>query len=110
MSNASFIFGTVEYVMLKIVATTPGFTFDPDGWTAKVTLVEVGAVFDDDAAIWTDAVLEVVGGNNYAKVLLGNDPAPGVGRYRVLVRLTQTLGGTEIPLLVGGGRVVVAEG
>jgi len=41
---------------------------------------------------------------------LGDEPAPAVGKYRALVRLTQTAGGTEIPLLKAVGLVVVAEG
>jgi hypothetical protein len=112
VSNATYILGTVEYLMLEIECETPGVTFVPADWTAKVTLVELGTAFDDDAApsIWTDATLETVGEAHYAKVLLGDEPAPAVGKYRALVRLTKTLGGSEIPLLKAIGTVTVEEG
>jgi hypothetical protein len=112
MSNATYILGTVEYVMLEIECETPGVTFTPADWTAKMTLVEVGAAFDDDAApsIWEDAILETVGDKHYAKCLLGSVLTPAVGKYRALVRLTKTLGGAEIPLLKAVGTVIVEAG
>jgi hypothetical protein len=108
MSDATYIRGTIEYVVLEIEATTPGFTFTPAEWTAKMALVKLGAEFNDaKRGIWHDAVLEAVGAKNYAKVLLGDELTPAVGKYRVLVRLAKTSGGTEIPLLEALGQVVV---
>jgi len=112
MTNANYILGTVEYVTMEIECTTPGFVFTPADWSAVVTLVSLDDVFDDDAApsIWSPAYLEEVGGKNYAKVLLGDDPDLTPGRYRMLVRLTKTVGGTEIPLLRARGEVLVEVG
>lgn len=107
MSNATYTLGTVEYVVLEIEATAPGFTFTPADWTAKVALVEIDAAFSDVPASWTAATLEQVDGKNYAKVLLGATPILAAGKYRGLVRLTKTVGGTEIPLLNAVGVVTV---
>ena len=109
MSNATYILGTLEYLMLEITVTTPGRTFDPSDWTAEVSLAVVGQPFLDKPASWVEAELETVGTTDYVKVLLGESPAPTAGTYRALVRLTQTSGGTEIPLLVAKGFVTVAE-
>jgi hypothetical protein len=112
MSDATYVLGTVEYVTLEIACETPGVTFTAADWSAKVTLVELGEVFDDDASpsIWEDAVLEVVGTKTYAKCLLGSVLNPVAGKYRALVRLTKTVGGTEIPLLRARGIVEVVAG
>ena len=112
MSDATYVLGTVEYLMLEVACETPGVTFTAADWGAKVTLVELGEVFDDDAtpSIWEDAVLEVVGTTTYAKVLVGTTLTPAVGKYRALVRLTKTVGGTEIPLLRARGNVIVENG
>lgn len=114
MSDATYILGTVEYLMLEIECETPGVTFTASAWTAKVTLVELDHVFDDDAvpSIWTTAALEVVGTKTYAKVLIGTGGivVAAAGRYRALVRLTKTVGGTEIPLLKAVGTVLVEDG
>jgi len=112
VSTATYIYGTVEYLMVKIECETPGITFTPADWSAKMTLVAIDEVFDDDAApsIWTDAVLETVGTDHYAKILLGSAPIPAAGTYRALVRLTKTVGGTEIPLLKASGLVRVEDG
>ena len=114
MSDATYILGTVEYLLLEIECETPGVTFTPSAWTAKVTLVELDHVFDDDAvpSIWTTAALEVVGTKTYAKVLIGTGGivVAAAGRYRALVRLTKTVGGTEIPLLRALGTVLVEDG
>jgi hypothetical protein len=110
MSDATYILGTVEYLMLEIEVTTPGATFTAGDWTAKIALVEIGDELDDDAvpSIWTDATLETVDGRHYARVLLGDDPAPAAGKYTAYVRITKTTGGTEIPLLRAIGTVTIA--
>ena len=118
MSNATYILGTIEYLFLEIEATAPGFTFAPAEWTAEVALLALGAPIveepegapaedDPTPTVWTDAVLETIDAVNYAKVLLGDDPAPPEGRYRAIVRLTKASGGTEVPLLKAKGLVTV---
>ena len=112
MSNATYILGTVEYLLLEVDCTTPGFLFTAADWTAEVALVAVGDAFDDDAvpSIWADATLEEVDGTVYAKLLVGDDITPAAGSYRAYVRLTKTLGGAEIPLLKALGTVTVEAG
>lgn len=118
MSSAVYILGTIEYLFLEIEATAPGFVFDPADWTAELALIPLGtplvpepegAPAEDDPTptVWTDAVLETIGTVNYAKVLLGDDPILPEGRYRALVRLTETSGGTEVPLLKAKGLVTI---
>jgi hypothetical protein len=112
VSNAAYILGTVQSLVLEIETTTPGVTFVPGDWAAKVALVELGAAFDDDAtpSIWHDATLLVADDKNYVQILIGDDLDPAVGKYRAFVRLTKTVGGTEIPLLRASGSVTVEEG
>jgi len=118
MSSATYILGTIEYLFLEIEATAPGFVWDPTEWTAEVALLELGTALvpepvgepaedDPTPTAWTDAVLETIGTTNYAKILLGDDPVLPEGRYRALVRLTETSGGTEIPLLKAKGLVTI---
>lgn len=111
MSNATYIAGSAEYVILEVECLTPGVTFAPADWTAKAALVPLGEPFVDANADWQDAVLETVDSVVYAKALLTDllDPVM-VGKYRSLLRLTKTVNGTEIPLLRGVGLVVVEEG
>jgi hypothetical protein len=112
MSKASYVLGTVEYVALEVTCSRPGFTFVPAEWTAKMALVPLDSDFDDDAtpSIWADATLEEVLGVVYARLLLGEDIEPPAGRYRAMVRLTKTSGGTEIPLLRATGEITVENG
>lgn len=112
MSDASYIFGTVEYLFLEVSTTTPGVTLAAADWTAHVALVALGAALDDDAepSIWSDASLETVAGVVYARVLMGSVITPAVGQYRAYVRLTKKTGGTEIPLLRALGVVSVVAG
>jgi hypothetical protein len=42
--------------------------------------------------------------------LIGTTLTPAAGKYRALVRLTKTVGGTEIPLLKARGVVTVENG
>ena len=118
MSNATYVLGTIEYLFLEIEATAPGFVWDPTEWTAEVALLELGtplvpepegAPAEDDPTptVWTDAVLETIDAVNYAKVLLGDDPELPEGRYRAIIRLTETSGGTEVPLLKAKGLVTI---
>lgn len=112
MSDATYILGTVEYLLLEIEATTPGVTFDPDDWTAEVALVEFGDTLDIDAvpSVWSAATLITADGKDYAQVLLGDEIDPVAGKYHAFVRLTKTVGGTEIPLLRASGSVTIEEG
>ena len=118
MSNATYVLGTIEYLFLEIEATAPGFVWDPTEWTAELALLPLGsgiveepegepAEDDPTPTVWTDAVLESIDTVNYAKVLLGDDPELPEGRYRAIVRLTQTSGGTEVPLLKAKGLVTI---
>jgi hypothetical protein len=110
MSNATYIAGTAEYVILEVECHTPGATFAPADWTAKAALVPIGEPFVDADADWEDAELATVGTVVYAKALLTDllDPVTP-GKYRALMRLTKTVGGTESPLL-RAGLVIVEPG
>ena len=62
---------------------------------------------DGRGGAWTPATLETVDEKHFARVLLGDDPAPPAGKYNAYVRLTKKSGGTEIPLLKAVGTVAV---
>ena len=110
MSEATYILGTDEYVIWEIECTTPGFTYVPSEWTAVATAVELGTTFIDNPAVFTPAILSVVSGKNYGKAKVTALGIVAAGKYRILTRLTKTVGGLEIPLLQARGMVEVEEG
>jgi 3-oxoacyl-[acyl-carrier-protein] synthase III len=109
MSDATYILGTVEYLMVEITDETPGNTFDPADWTAAVYLADsaTSVVIEDvTAGDWETATIETVGTRFYAKVLIGDDLDPQVGTYRAYVKLTPD-SGSELPILKAEGLVTI---
>ena len=110
MSNATYVLGTIEYLMVEIEVETPGVTFVPADWTAKMYLANTATsvVIDDlTAGDWEVAALETVGTKHYAKILVGDDIDPGVGVYNAFVKLTPDSGTGEYPILKAAGTVTV---
>lgn len=110
MSDAAYILGTDEYVVWEIECTTPGFTYTSSDWTAAAAMVPLGTPFVDAPASFTVAALSTTDGKHYGKARLADLGGTAAGKYRILTRLTKTLGGVEIPLLRARGIVVVEEG
>jgi len=110
MSDATYILGTDEYVIWEIECNTPGFTYTASEWSAAAAAVAVGTSFVDAPASFTPAALELVGGVNYGKAKLLALGITTAGKYRILTRLTKTVGGVEIPLLKARGVVTVEVG
>jgi len=106
MSDATYILGTVEYVLVEITDETPGSTFTPADWTATMYLAETDhGVVIDDVSTWVSATIETVGTKYYAKALISSLVAD-VGNYRAYVTLTPD-SGTETPILRAMGTVTV---
>jgi hypothetical protein len=108
MSDATYILGSVEYLLVEIECETPGATFVPADWTATMYLADTGhsVVIDDvPGTDWKAAVIETVGSKYYAKALVSN-LATAVGSYRVYVTLTPD-SGSETPILRALGTVTV---
>jgi len=110
MSDATYTLGTIEYLMLEIDPTTPGFTFTPADWTAEVALVGTSANLDPDTAAWADAVIVEASGRYYVQALLGVDPDPVAGSYKAFVRLTPSIPSGETPILRARGTITIAAG
>lgn len=110
MSEATYILGTDEYAVWEIECKTPNFTYVPSEWTAKATAVELGTSFVDNPALFTSAILSTDGGKNYGKAKITDLGMVAAGKYRILTRLTKTVGGMEIPLLKARGMVEIEEG
>lgn len=107
MSDATYILGSIEYLMVEITNETPGQTFDPADWTAAVYLADTAtSVVIEDVTDWEAATIETVGSKFYAKALI-SDLAPDVGTYRTYVTLTPTGGGSESPILEAAGLTTV---
>ena len=109
MSDATYILGSVEYVLVEITDETPGNTFVPADWTAAMYLAESGhsVVIDDlTPGDWQAAAIETVGTRYYAKALT-DDLVTDVGIYRAYVQLTPD-SGSELPILKAAGTVTIA--
>lgn len=107
MSDAIYILGSVEYVMVEIESATPGVAFVPAEWTAKLAIAKQGSAFVDIPGNWQDATIETVDGHYYAKAML-SDLTTDVGKYRVLVKLTQQpAAGIEVPIMRAIGTVSI---
>lgn len=110
MADKKIIYGSVEYYDAEIECTTPGVTFTYTEWTGKIAVSLVGAAFDAATATWEDATLLQVDSKDYARILVGSDITPTVGEWNVYVKLTKTSGGTEIPAMKAGGKLIVTSG
>lgn len=110
MSNAVYILGTDEYVVWEIECTTPGFTYTASEWSAAAAAVALDKSFVDAPASFTAATLDLIDGKNYGKAKLADLGIVAAGKYRILTRLTKTVGGVEIPLLRARGVVTVEAG
>ena len=110
MSDVTYIYGTIEYLILEIDWTAPGQTFTATDWTAQVTLCAVGTPFNTATASWTSAALGLVGTTNYVQILVGSTLNPTVGKYKAFVKLTKTAEPTEYPVIECRGLVKVVSG
>jgi hypothetical protein len=108
MSDATYILGSVEYLLVEIECETPGATFVPADWTAAMYLADAGhsvVIHDVAGGDWKAATIETVGTKYYAKALV-SDLAADVGSFRTYVKLTPT-SGSETPILRALGTVTV---
>lgn len=110
MTDVTYIDGTTEYLIFEVEDSAPGATFTASEWGVKVALCDAGTAFNAGTATWIDGALELVGTTNYAKVLLGSTLDPVAGKYKAFLKLTKTVGGTEIPVIPARGFVRVIAG
>ena len=106
MSDAKFIYGTEEELLLEVRSTLPGVDLDPTDFpTVEACLVPEGQTFNADSAAWTSGAWESLAGRDFVKVMLGATPLDVArGRYVAFVRLT---GSGQTPILEARGAVVV---
>ena len=110
--DATYILGTDEYVVLELTDVPDDFTSSE--WGAEMALLDVDDTWDPDDVTDDPWVAATFGtsedGNDTVKALISDllDEA-AAGTYKSLVRLTKTVGGTEIPVLRASGRVVIEE-
>ena len=110
MSDVTYIYGTIEYLILEVDWTAPGQTFTATDWTAQVALCATGTPFNAATATWASGALAVVGLVNYVQILVGATLTPSIGIYKAFVKLTKTVGATEYPVIECRGLVKVISG
>lgn len=79
MSDLNISVLSTVYVKVPITATKSGTLVDPTSDTVEMQFTAVGV--DPDDAAWLAADWETIGGQNYARTLIG----PGAGAHPLLI-------------------------
>lgn len=108
MTDVSYLTGTVEYIVFELTKTPDDYV--SSAWTCQAAVSQPGTPFSDVPGNWYTAVLEDAteddGVHHYAYVLTGPTGIDTTARTcKGLLRLTKTVGGTEIPLIEAVGKI-----